>query len=163
MTFAEASLMGGSGAQTSSTSRWGDYSMLAVDPVDDCTFWYTNEYYSITSPTSWRTRIGSFAFPSCLTLALGHLTGVISDADMLQPLSGALVTASGPQSPTALTESSGRYDFLLPEGAYTLTVSALEHYTGLVTDVQVISGRVTAQDLLLVPWPYRLYLPAIYR
>ena len=34
-----------------------------VDPVDDCTFWYTNEYYA-TSGLNWKTRIGSFKFPS---------------------------------------------------------------------------------------------------
>src|SRR5579864_1583566 len=33
----------GTGYQAS-VSRWGDYSAMSVDPVDDCTFWYTNEY-----------------------------------------------------------------------------------------------------------------------
>src|SRR5437660_9235294 len=27
-------------------ATWGDYTAMSVDPVDDCTFWYTNEYYS---------------------------------------------------------------------------------------------------------------------
>jgi uncharacterized repeat protein (TIGR01451 family) len=40
---------------------------MTVDPVDDCTFWYTTEYYSVTSSFNWRTRIGSFKFPSCTT------------------------------------------------------------------------------------------------
>ena len=62
----ETELMTGSGVQTDSSSRWGDYSMLTVDPVDDCTFWYTQEYYAATSdPTGWRTRIGAFSFPAC--------------------------------------------------------------------------------------------------
>src|SRR5207253_802796 len=43
MSQGEASLIGGGGSQTSA-SRWGDYSMMSVDPVDDCTFWYTSEY-----------------------------------------------------------------------------------------------------------------------
>jgi hypothetical protein len=38
---------------------------MAVDPVDDCTFWYTNEYYSTTSSVGWETRIATFKFPSC--------------------------------------------------------------------------------------------------
>jgi hypothetical protein len=63
---AETSLKKGKGAQTSSYSRWGDYSMMAVDPSDDCTFWYTNEYYSSVSSINWKTRIGAFKFPSCL-------------------------------------------------------------------------------------------------
>ena len=31
------------------TFRWGDYSSMAIDPTDDCTFWYTTEY----QPTNW--------------------------------------------------------------------------------------------------------------
>jgi hypothetical protein len=38
--------------------------MLSVDPADDCTFWYTQEYYATTG-SNWQTRIGSFKFPSC--------------------------------------------------------------------------------------------------
>src|ERR1700724_797709 len=41
--------------------------MMAVDPTDDCTFWYTQEYYSATSDSNWRTRVGSFKFPGCGT------------------------------------------------------------------------------------------------
>ncbi len=56
------------GVQTGSCggtcTRWGDYSAMSVDPVDDCTFWYTQEYYA-TSGLNWQTRIGSFKFPGC--------------------------------------------------------------------------------------------------
>ena len=31
-------------------NRWGDYSNLTVDPTDDCTFWYTNEYCPVNGP-----------------------------------------------------------------------------------------------------------------
>src|SRR6185436_2783533 len=55
----EAHLFDGTGSQTSTNGRWGDYSAMTVDPVDDCTFWYTQEYYAITG-TNWRTRIGNF-------------------------------------------------------------------------------------------------------
>jgi len=58
-------LFNGSGAQFSSFKRWGDYSSMSVDPVDDCTFWYTNEYYATTSSFNWSTRIGAFKFDSC--------------------------------------------------------------------------------------------------
>jgi len=61
----ENSILEGKGAQLSSNWRWGDYSAMTVDPVDDCTFWYTNEYYNVSSLRSWRTRIASFKFPSC--------------------------------------------------------------------------------------------------
>jgi hypothetical protein len=65
LTQGEADLMAGSGSQTHTSGRWGDYSALLVDPSDGCTFWYTSQYYAATSEMSWRTRIGSFAFPSC--------------------------------------------------------------------------------------------------
>jgi hypothetical protein len=65
----ETTMWTGTGAQTndcggSDCERWGDYSAMTVDPVDDCTFWYTNEYYS-TDGGNWQTRIGAFKFPSC--------------------------------------------------------------------------------------------------
>jgi len=61
----EASMVEGGGHQTSGSSRWGDYSAMQVDPSDDCTFWFTQEYYSTTGGATWKTRIGSFKFPSC--------------------------------------------------------------------------------------------------
>ena len=63
---AEPSLPAGGGSQLSEFLRWGDYSSLNVDPADDCTFWYTNEYYATTSSASWRTRIVTFKVPGCV-------------------------------------------------------------------------------------------------
>ncbi len=60
----EQTLINGTGSQLVS-SRWGDYTAMHVDPVDDCTFWYTNQYFETSSPNGWQTRIGSFKFPSC--------------------------------------------------------------------------------------------------
>ena len=61
----EAHLFDGTGSQVDTGNRWGDYSALTVDPVDDCTFWYTQEYYATTASFNWRTRIGSFKFANC--------------------------------------------------------------------------------------------------
>ena len=58
----ETILQAGAGAQTT-YNRWGDYSALRIDPSDDTTFWYTNEYYSRNSPFfnfNWSTAIASF-------------------------------------------------------------------------------------------------------
>ena len=57
----------GTGPQTEVEGRWGDYSDLTVDPVDDCTFWYTQEYLAEDTIIigTWRTRIVSFKFPGC--------------------------------------------------------------------------------------------------
>ncbi|MFL5312413.1 MAG: hypothetical protein ACJ79H_18415 [Myxococcales bacterium] len=49
-------------------SRWGDYSRMTLDPVDDCTFWYTSEYLTFSGEGSnWRTRLQSFKLPGCPT------------------------------------------------------------------------------------------------
>lgn len=65
MTQGEITIRDGSGYQTHSASRWGDYSALSVDPVDDCTFWYTQEYYAVAGSAPWQTRIGSFKLRDC--------------------------------------------------------------------------------------------------
>jgi len=56
----EAHGFDGAGSQTDTSNRWGDYSDMTIDPVDDSTFWYTQEYYDTTSSFNWRTRILSF-------------------------------------------------------------------------------------------------------
>ncbi len=58
-------IVNGTGVQESSFNRWGDYSAMSVDPSDDCTFWYTQEYYKTTGSFDWTTRIASFKFDSC--------------------------------------------------------------------------------------------------
>jgi hypothetical protein len=69
MTLGEGVVINGSGVQTSTNSRWGDYTSMNIDPVDDCTFWYVNEYYTAagqaSSPVGWQTRIASFKLPGC--------------------------------------------------------------------------------------------------
>jgi hypothetical protein len=63
--FGPLVLVNGSGVQFNSFKRWGDYSSMSVDPVDDCTLWYTQEYYAVTGSFNWATRIGSLKFDSC--------------------------------------------------------------------------------------------------
>jgi len=69
MTQGEGVIINGSGVQTTPNSRWGDYTSMNVDPVDDCTFWYINEYYTLagqlSSTAGWQTRIASFKLPGC--------------------------------------------------------------------------------------------------
>ncbi len=61
----EAAIVNGTGSQTGGLVRSGDYSAMTVDPVDDCTFWYTQEYMKNTGSFNWNTRIASFKFPGC--------------------------------------------------------------------------------------------------
>lgn len=44
-------------------NRWGDYSSMSVDPTDDCTFWYTQEYSD--GGYNWQSHVVSFKFTSC--------------------------------------------------------------------------------------------------
>ena len=63
---AETSIIEGTGSQSGSNlARWGDYSEMTIDPVDDCTFWYTTEYLKNTGAFNWSTRIASFKFSGC--------------------------------------------------------------------------------------------------
>ena len=62
---AENSIMVGGGSQLANLNRWGDYSAMSVDPLDDCTFWFTTEYLKASGTFNWSTRIASFKFPGC--------------------------------------------------------------------------------------------------
>jgi hypothetical protein len=70
MTLGEGTVINGTGVQLTTNSRWGDYTSLNIDPVDDCTFWYVNEYYTAAGQASslagWQTRIASFKLPGCV-------------------------------------------------------------------------------------------------
>jgi len=74
---AETSLVAGGGSQTG-YDRWGDYSAMRIDPIDDCTFWYTQEYQATTQTANWSTRIGSFKFSSCGQSLTSTTTAVTS-------------------------------------------------------------------------------------
>lgn len=51
--------------------QWGDYASMSIDPSDDCTFWYTNQYYSADEPGfKWHTVFASFSFPECVPQGL---------------------------------------------------------------------------------------------
>ena len=62
-----ASIFKAKGSATDA-SRWGDYSSMVIDPSDDCTFWYVNQYIPKTAPknaVTFHTRVASLKFPTC--------------------------------------------------------------------------------------------------
>jgi hypothetical protein len=61
----EVAITLGTGSQVDTVSRWGDYTSMALDAADDCTFWYTNQYYTLTDSFAWSTRVASFKFNNC--------------------------------------------------------------------------------------------------
>ena len=103
----EATVINGSGSQTGTLTRWGDYSAISVDPVDDCTFWYTNEYLKASGTFNWSTRIANFKFAGCGGTATPDFT-----------LSA---------SPSSLTVTQGN------SGTSTITVNPVNGFTGSVT------------------------------
>jgi hypothetical protein len=107
----------GGGSQTG-FNRWGDYSAMRIDPVDDCTFWYTQEYQATTQDADWSTRIISFQFPSCGGSLVPTTTAVSSS---LNPsTSGDNVTFTATVSPAG---STGAVQFF--DGASSLGTAAL--------------------------------------
>jgi len=64
-TETEALIKQGTGSQPDTFDRWGDYSSMALDGADSCTFWYTTEYYPVTSRFAWATWLASLKFPNC--------------------------------------------------------------------------------------------------
>lgn len=55
----------GGGSQTGGLTRWGDYSSMSIDPQDDCTFWYAQEYIPSNGSFNWNTHLNSFHFANC--------------------------------------------------------------------------------------------------
>ncbi len=150
----EATLAAGTGVQTSTGSRWGDYSALSVDPADDCTFWYTNEYYTAASQASssvgWLTRVGSFRFAGCTPSPQGTLQGTVTNANTSAPVSGALIQV--PNGSSRASDVSGNYSMNLAPGTYTVTASKFGFVTASAV-VVVTNGGTTIQDFALTPIP----------
>ena len=108
---AEQTMKAGGGSQTSNFNRWGDYSAMAVDPVNNCDFWYTNEYYSATATNTWKTSIGRFEGPACENLltvsAAGTGSGFVDSSpagiNCGQPSAGHSDCSESYATPAAVT------------------------------------------------------------
>jgi hypothetical protein len=155
---AETFSVNGGGAQTG-YNRWGDYSSIRIDPRDDCTFWYTQEYQATTQSANWNTRIVSFRFPSCTlvsstttlssspnpstvgqsvtftaTVSPSNATGTVQFLDGTTAIGSGVVTA-GVASLSTSALAAGDHDITAVysgDGSYASSTSAI------VT--QVVSG-----------------------
>ncbi len=125
LSFLDGTLVAGTGVQRHSSGRWGDYSAMTVDPADDCTFWYTQEYYTAASQAAstagWLTHIGSFKFPSCTASPRGSLQVTVTDCVTGAPLAGVSVQAGGYFATTGPT-GVAVFPAMAP-GSYTANVS----------------------------------------
>ena len=135
---AETSLVAGSGSQTG-YNRWGDYSAMQIDPTDDCTFWYTQEYQTTTQSVAWNTRVGSFKFPSCGSVAPPVLTTIT-----VSPSNVSVHTAAQLQFSAAGYDQFGK--LLNPQPPFTWTVDAAAgsiSTSGLFTAGAIAGGPFT--------------------
>jgi hypothetical protein len=150
----EALVQAGIGVQTAGAgNRWGDYSAMTLDPVNQCTFYYTNEYLKTNGAFNWSTRIASFKFPSCTSApAWGTLTGTIRSSPSNTPLSGVVVTLSNGYA--GATNASGVYSFLVPPGTYTAMAADADRNCTSASPpsptVTITSGGTTTQNFSMV-------------
>ena len=146
----EAELIAGSGAFQG--VRWGDYSTMDVDPVDDCTFWYTTMYIGNPGLSNWQTRLGSFKFPSCFAPGYGTVEGTVTDGT--SPLAGVRVgVTDSVGGGGGVTDASGHYEFDLPAGTYSLTARKYGYSPVTVEDVDITVGGSATADFTLSTAP----------
>ena len=62
-------IFAGNGSQTGGIAnggdRWGDYTDMVIDPSDDCSFWYVDQYIPANGNFNFHTRLASFKFSTC--------------------------------------------------------------------------------------------------
>ena len=120
----EALMFSGTGVQQVTGNRWGDYSAMCLDPSDDATFWYCNQYYLTSGQFLWHTRIGAFKFAGTVAPPQGTLSGTITACDTGALLKDALVQVSaGPSFGfSAASKPDGTYSMNLSPGSYMATI-----------------------------------------
>lgn len=125
----EALVQAGGGVQTAGAgNRWGDYTSMTLDPIDQCTFYYTNEYLKADGTFNWSTRISKYAFPTCTSIAAtayGTVTGTITSSETGAPISGVAVTLTTAavvgNGYAGASDANGVYTIQAPVGNYTAT------------------------------------------
>jgi uncharacterized repeat protein (TIGR03803 family) len=166
---AETEVADGNGSQTGTLHRWGDYSAMTVDPGDDCTFWYTQEYLTFSGTFNWKSQIVNFRFSTCpVTYLLGVSkagtgSGTVTSSDGLincgQVCSaayngGAQVTLTATPSPGSLFTSwsgcdstNGNICTVTMNSSRTVVATFMLNTTYYTLSVSVYgSGTVTSTD-----------------
>jgi hypothetical protein len=123
----ETTVITGAGSQTTTLNRWGDYSAMTVDPVNDCTFWYTNEYLKTNGTFNWSTRVTTFTFPNC-TGATPTATATATATATPTPTRTPTATATRTNTPTATVTNTAT-----PTGTATRTPTATSTATATAT------------------------------
>ncbi|MEA3477079.1 MAG: hypothetical protein U9R60_02780, partial [Bacteroidota bacterium] len=158
MTMVEDEIIAGSGSQTGSACRWGDYSCMSLDPSNPTTFWYTTEYLQTTGGAPWRTRIASFYFQPPLPTANAGANLSTCELDPVQlngsasNYSSVMWYTSGDGSfddPTLLnaTYTPGPGDLTSENADLWLTAYAVPPATDSIADTTLLSVMLHASAL----------------
>jgi PKD repeat protein len=147
MTFTEGVIA--NGVQSDPASRYGDYSQMTIDPLDDATFWSIGEYFAGGTR---KNHVGVFMIaPPALTAGFaGSPTTLCSggsvtfiNQSLAAPISwewsfpgGTPASYSGQIPPPVVYSTAGVYDV-------TLTV-----FDGISTDTEVKSGYITVSEVI---------------
>ena len=143
----EALFYDAQGSQTSSSNRWGDYSSMNLDSDDDCTFWYTQEYYEFTSGSGFSTRIGKFKFPQCTPVSKATIQGTVTLCQNGNPVQGAFVDSTGGFA--RLTGANGFYSMSVASGTYAVTASKGGGFANNTQNVTVAAGQTVTVNLCM--------------
>jgi hypothetical protein len=152
----EDTIIQGAGSQVGSDAyRWGDYTAMQVDPADDCTFWYVDQYQAVTGTFDWSTNISSFAFNSCSGSPTYTLSASPSSVSVTQgasasttitvnPIGGftGSVTLSASGLPTGVTAAFGTNP-TTSTSSLTFTASASAATGSSTVTVTGVSGSIT--------------------
>jgi len=151
----ETIMFAAAGSQTSTSNRWGDYSAMAVDPLDDCTFWYTQEYYSTVSGANWRTRIGNFIFPGCVAPQKGTVAVNVTNCGTGAPIQGATVAMTGGFVNSTNVSGALVSNFMAGPGTYTVTSNKAGYVSGpgSTAPAVVTNGGTTTVNVCLTGAP----------
>ena len=142
----EATLVTGSGTQTGAY-RWGDYSCMTIDPSDDSTFWYTQEYYAKTSQAGWQTRIGSFALPNSAPAPRASIQGTVTRVGSGIPLPNVVVRSTNGY--IRFTDANGAYSMNVTPGTYDLSAQLAGVGSNTVAGLILTNGQVLTQNFVL--------------
>jgi FG-GAP-like repeat len=141
----------GSQGGAGSSNRWGDYSSMNVDPLDDCTFWYTQEYYATTIGVGWSTRVGKFKFPGCTAAPKSTISGTITSCSSGLPINNASVNATGGFN--RLSISNGTYSMTVAPGTYTVGANKTRGFIGTPQTTTVANGATANVNICLIGVP----------
>jgi hypothetical protein len=75
-----------SGGSQADGDRWGDYSHMSMDPVDDCTFWFVAPYHSPERRGGWILRTAAFRFDDCVPQGTGTTPSQTTGGTVGSPL-----------------------------------------------------------------------------